>query len=243
MPSPELIQILRSKTRLSDEEIIDLTEAQGWKAVREAEKKERERKEKLRKPEICFSGFDFEEREELETQAVIKGLKVRKSVTKNLAYLVIGETPGEKKIEKAENQGVEILRIEEYEKLTTFIKKPQEKERKKRVKAKNKRLQSKPQGSETQRKRLNVDITNEIKTEILGDVRREAMRNVQVINNSPNTSIQSKRIKKENNQQKQISLNSKNSDTDTNDHGAFTARCITLIGIVVVIAIIIIAAG
>ena len=69
------------------------------------------------------------------------------------------------------------------------------------------------------------------------------MRNVQVINNSPNTTIQSKRIKKDNNQQQKISLNSKSSDTDTNDDGAFTTGCITLIGIVVVIAIIIIAAG
>ena len=84
MPSPELIQILRSKTRLTDEEIINLTEAQGWKAVREAEKKERERKEKLRKPEICFSGFDFEEREELETQAVIKGLRLGSQLQKIL---------------------------------------------------------------------------------------------------------------------------------------------------------------
>ena len=40
-----------------------------------------------------------------------------------------------------------------------------------------------------------------------------------------------------------ISLNSKTSDTDTNDDGAFTTGCITLIGIVVVIAIIIIATG
>ena len=63
-------------------------------------RKGRERKEKLRKPEICFSGFNFEEREELETQSVIKGLNVRKSVTKDLAYLVIGETPGEKKLKK-----------------------------------------------------------------------------------------------------------------------------------------------
>jgi len=38
MPSPHVIQILRSKTRLSDDEIIKLTNAQAWKAIYEAEK-------------------------------------------------------------------------------------------------------------------------------------------------------------------------------------------------------------
>ena len=124
MPSPHVIQILRSKTRLSDEEIIKLTDSQAWKAIYEAEKGKREKRELLRKPEICFTGFNYEEREDLETEAVIKGLKVRKRVTINLAYLVIGDTPGEKKIELALEQGVEILRLEEYEKKEFFVKKP-----------------------------------------------------------------------------------------------------------------------
>ena len=52
-----------------------------------------------------------------------------------------------------------------------------------------------------------------------------------------------RQMQKESNQRQKISFNSKTSDTDTNDDGAFTTGCITLIGIVVVIAIIIIAAG
>jgi len=124
MLSPDVIRILRSKTRLSDDEIIKLTNAQAWKAIYEAEKLERERKESLRKPEICFTGFNYEERENLETEAVIKGLKVRQRVTVNLAYLVLGDTPGEKKIELALEQGVEILSLEEYEKKQFFVKKP-----------------------------------------------------------------------------------------------------------------------
>ena len=123
MPSPHVIQILRSKTRLSDEEIIKLTDSQAWKAIYEAEKEERDRRELLRKPEICFTGFNYEERENLETEAVIKGLKVRKRVTVDLGYLVIGDTPGEKKIELALEQGVEILSLEEYEKKEFFVKK------------------------------------------------------------------------------------------------------------------------
>ena len=33
MPSPKLIQILRSKTKLTDEQIIGLSEAEGWAEV------------------------------------------------------------------------------------------------------------------------------------------------------------------------------------------------------------------
>ena len=132
MPSPHVIQILRSKTRLSDEEIIKLTDSQAWKAIYEAEKEERDRRELLRKPEVCFTGFNYEERENLETDAVIKGLKVRKRVTVDLGYLVIGDTPGEKKIELALEQGVEILSLEEYEKKEFFVKKPKLKTKKRK---------------------------------------------------------------------------------------------------------------
>ena len=100
MPSPDVIKILRSKTRLSDDEIIKLTDEQAWKAIYEAEKVEKEKRESLRKPEICFTGFNYEERENLEADAIKKGLKVTKSITRLLAYLVIGDLPGEKKIEK-----------------------------------------------------------------------------------------------------------------------------------------------
>ena len=126
MPSPDIIQILRSKTKLTDDEIIKLSNKEAWQEIYKAEAEERERREKLRKPEICFTGFNFEEREKLETDATLKGLKVRTKVTKLLAYLVIGDTPGEKKIEQAGEQGTQILTIDEYEKLDLFIKKPKE---------------------------------------------------------------------------------------------------------------------
>ena len=135
MPSQDVIKILRSKTRLSDDEIINLTNSQAWQIIREQEKLIRDKKESLRKPEICFTGFNFEERENLETEAVIKGLKVTKSVTKLLAYLVIGDLPGESKIEKAREQGVQILTIDEYEKLESFIKTPKNNNKKKKIKS------------------------------------------------------------------------------------------------------------
>ena len=124
MPDQDIIRILKSKTKLTDDEILKLSNTKAWQEIYKAEAEERERKEELRKPEICFTGFNFEEREKLETEATIKGLKVRSRVTKFLAYLVIGDLPGEKKIEQAEEQGVQILTIDEYEKLDTFTKKP-----------------------------------------------------------------------------------------------------------------------
>tara|TARA_A100000164_G_scaffold62638_1_gene51303 strand:+ start:57 stop:575 length:519 start_codon:yes stop_codon:yes gene_type:complete len=124
MPDPDIIRILKSKTKLTDDEIIKLSNSKAWQEIYKAEAEERERKEKLRKPEICFTGFNFEEREKLETDATLKGLKVRTRVTTLLAYLVMGDMPGEKKIEQAEEQGVQILTIDEYEKLDTFTKKP-----------------------------------------------------------------------------------------------------------------------
>jgi len=132
MPDTDIIKILRSKTRLTDEEIIKLSNNKAWQIIREAEAEQRIRKEEIRKPEICFTGFNFEERENLETEAVIKGLKVTKSVTKLLAYLVIGDLPGESKIEKAQENGVRILTLDEYEKMETFEKKPKEKSKKKK---------------------------------------------------------------------------------------------------------------
>ena len=124
MPDQDVIRILKSKTKLKDDEILKLSNTKAWQEIYKAEAEERERKEELRKPEICFTGFNFEEREKLETEATIQGLKVRSRVTKFLAYLVIGDLPGEKKIEQAEEQGVQILTIDEYEKLDSFVKTP-----------------------------------------------------------------------------------------------------------------------
>ena len=92
---------------------------------------------------------------------LIKGLKVRKSVTNNLAYLVIGETPGEKKIEKAENQGVVILRLDEYLQVKTFIKKSKNNnERNKQVKELNKESEHKPKTIKAKKHQHSVDITS-----------------------------------------------------------------------------------
>ena len=109
----------------------------------------------------------------------------------------MGETPGEKKIKKAEQQNVEILRLEDYEKLDTFIKKPKERKKKQSVQSANIKEESKPQVQTINTHNSSVEITSQFETELLGDVRREAMANLEVINNSPDKTIQSKRMQKE----------------------------------------------
>ena len=63
MPSPKFIQILRSKTKLTDAQIIGLSEAEGWAEVRKVDEQRRAERAANKKPEICFTGFNSNERE------------------------------------------------------------------------------------------------------------------------------------------------------------------------------------
>lgn len=64
--------------------------------------------------EICFTGFKKDKREELELKAMLNGFLVRKSVTKNLSYLVCGSNAGPTKMSKAIDQGAEIISETEF---------------------------------------------------------------------------------------------------------------------------------
>ncbi len=114
MPSPKLIQILRSRTELSDEEIIPLSDGESWAIIRKMDEEKRKNRPP-KKPEVCFTGFSKTEKEVLDALADQKGFDSKGRVTKSLTYLVIGETPGESKIKKAEAQGVKIIRRDEFE--------------------------------------------------------------------------------------------------------------------------------
>ncbi len=116
MPSPKLIQILRSRTDLTDEQIIPLSDGESWAIIRKIDEEKRKNRPPNR-PEVCFTGFGKEEREELDKLADKKGFDSKGSVTKSLKYLVIGETPGETKIKKAYDQGVKIFQRDEFEAL------------------------------------------------------------------------------------------------------------------------------
>lgn len=59
--------------------------------------------------EICFTGFNADERDELETLGESLGLLIKKNVTKNLHILCIGNNAGPCKVSKAEDVGAVIL--------------------------------------------------------------------------------------------------------------------------------------
>ena len=97
MPSEKLIKILRSKTDLTDEQIIPLTDEEAWAKVYEAEAAAKAERDANRKPTVLFSGFHKADKAEMEAHAVAHGLKPGSTVTKQLGCLVLGETPGEKR--------------------------------------------------------------------------------------------------------------------------------------------------
>lgn len=59
--------------------------------------------------EILFTGFGEDERFDLESDAEDAGLEVRKTVTKNLAFVCAGPRAGASKLAKAREQGCLIL--------------------------------------------------------------------------------------------------------------------------------------
>ncbi|MFZ9753846.1 MAG: hypothetical protein ACO3B3_09880 [Cyanobium sp.] len=110
MPSEKLTRILKAKSNLSDEEIKQLSEAEGWDWVYSNAKP---KKEKL--TQVCFTGFNSEEKATLTRMAEEKNLQVTSTVTKSLAFLCCGSNAGEAKIKKAKSQDCVILNRTEFE--------------------------------------------------------------------------------------------------------------------------------
>lgn len=64
--------------------------------------------------EILFTGFDAESRQELEEEAELEGMKVRKSVTQNLDFLCAGPNAGSRKLAEARSKGVLVMKEAEF---------------------------------------------------------------------------------------------------------------------------------
>lgn len=109
MPSEKLTAILHSKSPFSSDEVSAISETEGWRWVYQNKPAQKDRSH-----EICFTGFTALERAELETLAGHAGMAVKESVTKTLAYLCVGNTPGPSKIEKAKRQGAAFLNREQF---------------------------------------------------------------------------------------------------------------------------------
>jgi DNA ligase (NAD+) len=103
----KLRRILRSKTDMTDTEINGLTEKDGWALIYAQTASNAATKD--RRFQVCFTGFGITEKEELALAAELAHLKVVSSVTKDLQYLVAGETAGPAKLQKASQQGTKVL--------------------------------------------------------------------------------------------------------------------------------------
>lgn len=119
MPSPKLIQILRSRSDLTDAQIIDLTDDQAWAIVYELDAQEKEKRDAERKPTVCFTGFNKADKAAIEANAIQRGLKPVQNVSNSLDYLVLGETPGHSKVAKAGELEISILYAHEFDQLFT----------------------------------------------------------------------------------------------------------------------------
>lgn len=106
--SNKLLSILKSKTDLTENEIENLTEKKGWEIVYSLKEK------KEPKIEICFTGYNPTEKEQITNIAIEKGFHIAKSITVNLNFLCCGSNAGETKIKKALEQNVILLTTDEF---------------------------------------------------------------------------------------------------------------------------------
>lgn len=92
----------------SVEELRRMDDRDCWKWVYKNRPPKSQRTRDTR-PQVCFTGFRPDDRQELEEIADRSGYRVVKSVTVKLAVLVTGEAPGPSKIKKAQGQGAKIV--------------------------------------------------------------------------------------------------------------------------------------
>lgn len=59
--------------------------------------------------EVLFTGFTVDVRQELEDEAELEGMVVRKSLTKNLDFLCAGPNAGPRKLSEAKGKGVTVM--------------------------------------------------------------------------------------------------------------------------------------
>jgi NAD-dependent DNA ligase len=116
MANDKVKMILRSKgAPFSDEEIDSMSDKDGWQWIYGNKSVYTPKPPKPHITEICFTGFRKEEKDKLEQTAASAGFIVSRSVTKKLDYLCVGETAGPSKLQKAKEQGTQIITYEDFE--------------------------------------------------------------------------------------------------------------------------------
>ena len=110
--SEKLKRILLSKSDFTDQQINQMSDAEGWAWLYA---RQSSTKRQIKGPEVCFTGFGVTEREDIESRALAGGLHVVTSVTKGLMLLVAGANAGPAKIEKARAGGISVLDRAEFD--------------------------------------------------------------------------------------------------------------------------------
>ena len=109
MASEKVSRILKAKSPFSAEQISTMSDTEGWDWIYANAKP---RKDKL--TQVCFTGFSAAEKNQLTALAQTANLEVVSSVTRNLAFLCVGENAGPAKLEKAKEQDNHILSKEQF---------------------------------------------------------------------------------------------------------------------------------
>lgn len=112
MAGEKVTMILRSKTDLPDEQIAEISDAEGWRLIYAMKPNKSSVQKKTN--QICFTGFSPSDKDRLGQVAVAHGLDVVKSVTQPLAYLVTGTNAGPAKLKKAREQDVVVMNEEQF---------------------------------------------------------------------------------------------------------------------------------
>lgn len=99
----------------TSDELERMTDREGWTWMY-ANHPPKSKRARSRLPELCFTGFTDEEKDSLAAMAS-SHFKVVTGVTIKLHYLVIGRYPGPMKLQKANDQGVEILTEDQFHEL------------------------------------------------------------------------------------------------------------------------------
>ena len=108
MAGGKVTRILKSRSHFTEEEIAKMTDRQGW-AWLYANRPERN------KIQICFTGFNATEKNQLIASAKNSDIHIAKSVTKDLDFLCVGSNAGPSKLNKAKEQNVTILTENQFQ--------------------------------------------------------------------------------------------------------------------------------
>lgn len=111
MASERVADILRATNApFSAEELLGMSDAQGWAWIH----KNRLRPDSDDREQICFIGFDPNEKLSLQELANRACFRVVRGIAKGLDYLCVGDSTNPAEIAQAEAQGAQVISADEF---------------------------------------------------------------------------------------------------------------------------------